>query len=414
MIIARKDFLSNSVRIIAIIFDVFITLGAIALLILAIIGQFNQHSWLYVLSTIFWVSGLFSIGDFISLCRLGQPIVYRVYIKHRFHYGKRATPEQKQVLDNIFANSEGAVSHISILIFGEPYSGKSESVNFIIDYILRNFILQKKQLVNGYEYIDCYNDAHAVSIHLNEIPLHAVNNKILIFDNINEADGSAIERLIQICKKRNCCILVIEENGESVLQKLKEDCVAESSIEFHENNFLSLSQTLSTSIEALKGNKYVLSILLSIAILSRYHNICNLNEIKKLSQLYGKQLLRLNWALRKLTRLNLIEIFPINSSYYRLNSGISSDEFLFALFPLHELRDEKLVKYRDLFSSTVGEEIRWLNLLDLPAAERSIYCFRDHMDLFSLAIAHANFIKLYKRSISGMAIVKNFYMKKDF
>ena len=396
MIIARKNFISNTVRIIAIILDAIITVLAIVLLVLAVVGQFKQTSLLYILSTIFWICGLFSIGDFIVICRLGQPIVNFFYVKFRLHYKKCATPEQKRVLDNIFANSEGTIAHISVLIFGKPYSGKSESVNFIINYILRNFMLSKEQFVNGYEYIDCYNDACAVSDHINKIPLLSVNNKILIFDNINEADGSAIERIKEICSKRNCCILVIEENGESVLQKLRQDNVADSIIEFHSNNFsLSRPNLFRASLEALREDNYVLNILLTIAVLSRYHNICNINEIKKLSQLQGKQLLKLNGALRKLTKMNLIEVFPINSSYYRLNSCVSSDEFLFTLFPLQELRDKKLMKYREIFSPFVGEEILWLNLLDLPVHERSNYSFRNHMDLFSSAIAHANFIKIY-------------------
>ncbi len=395
MIVERKDFKSNAVRIISILVDVFLALVAILLLVLAIIGQLKQNRCLFIISTIFWICGVFSIGDFIMICRWGQPIVNFLYIKFKFHYKKYATLEQKRILDSIFANSNGAIAHIPILIFGKPYSGKSESVNFIIDYILHNLILHKTQLLSGYEYIDCYNDASVVSNHINKIPLYAFNNRIIIFDNINEADGSMTERLKEICNQKNCCVLVIEENSESILQKLMQDNVGDSLIEFQDYHFSSLQpQSLSSTLKALSGDYYTLNILLTIAVLSRYHNICNINEIKKLSQLHGKQFLKLKVALRKLAKLNLIEVFPINSSYYRINRSISSDKFLFTLFPFHKLRDEKLIKYRELFFNDIGDEILWLNLLDLPDSERKKYSFSDHLNLFSFAIVHANFIKL--------------------
>lgn len=395
MIIGNKTFIPKTVKTIIIVVDIILIIASISIVILIAIGQFFEQGFLYVVGAILGTIGLLSLGDLFVIWRLGQPIVEFLYLKLFYRYDKDANHAQKQVLDKIFANRDGSAVHASVFIYGNPCSGKSESVNIIFDYILRNLMQQKKQEVTGYEYIDCYNDAYTVNAYINTLSLHKVNNKILIFDNINEADGSVIDSLMQISIKKNCCVLFIEENGEEVIHKLRQNESTNAPIKFEH---LYLQTENNDSIKAFlvcQDKEFILNTLIAIIVLTRYHHIFKIQDVIKLTEYKKLQILKLKRLLNFLNKKNLIESFPINSSHYRLNSIFSSDEYLFGLFPSETLRDKYLIKYRKTFNTSIGGEILWLNLLDLPELERSRYGFSDHIKLFSSALFHANFQKLF-------------------
>ena len=396
MLIKNNPIYSRNFSIVVVIVEFFIIILSATLLILASLGQYvGNEGRLYGVSTVIWVLGIVSVPDIFKFFKTGKSFVASFIGKIVFRFNKfkrrkklnlTPTEEQREIINNYFANTLNSFQHNYVIINGEKGTGKSECVNFILKEIFSKIRSDQNLIEHTFYYIDCYNSAAESIDFIKNLNSQDLNNKILFIDNCNETDGQILTALNKFIRFKNCSLLLIEEGSSffitSELQKL-------CNTNFFSNK--TFSKTTSFDSNWLKKvNKLQIRILFSIDLFSKYYHLFSINEIIDLLKLNKKEKYQSYFFLNRLRKKNIIYNFPIFTHYFKI-----TDEECWNSLKENFVNDHKQLFYeivKTFEQMTTNEEIKWLCLFELPLEE--IKSYTDLKSRFNNAIAYGNYDKL--------------------
>lgn len=393
MLIIDHKIYSRSHKLVMIILECIMIGFSIALVLLGAIGQFFvQEEIFYSISSFVWALGILSCADLLRIIKNKRSIIlsFIVRVKRKKNtYSKSPTEQQQKVLDKLFSSAANQLTFTSIIVKGEKGTGKSECVDFVLKKIFSK-IKDDNSLINfNFHYIDCYDDSDKTTEFITALTAESVKNYIIFIDNCNEARGEIIPNIEYLTKAKNCCIILMEEEGTFYYDNKI----------FNTDNKESFTYKPPLGESLLQKYRYIIKsknqkrIIFAIYLLSKYKNLFASSDIEKLLDLTKINKLKYKLFISKLKNKNILQTFPVFSTFYKL---ASESEVKFIASELIE-SDEEL--FREIINEFVNicdnDEIKWMCLFEFQPKfieDNTTELYQ----LFNKAIAYGNYSKLLK------------------
>lgn len=392
MIIATDKIFSKKIKVIAIIFDTFIFLIGILILVFMAIGQLSKNAMMYSISTILWTIGILSITDILSYIFSKNGFSYKIIykIRRKLHKTKKPTNVQNSFIDILFANESNSLENKIFFINGIKGTGKSECANLLLENLYSKISSHHEFLKYKLYFIDFFNDTINATRYFKETRNSDLNKSIIILDNSNEADVSIVSKIEHLIQAHNCSIILIEENNNLFQKLISFNNESLNSIEFNEP----INEKKSKLCELSKKKKLTnlqKKILFTCDYYYRFYNIFCWSEVIKALGLSGFQSIKANKFKRKLLRKKIIEHFPLNTKYIKF-TNISESKYIYNL----KLNDSNLFYnvLNSLYKKEKNVEVKWMCMIDLPYELIIKNSSEKRLKLFNEAISFGNYFKL--------------------